>query len=143
MYATAGIHRYVLPGGLLHDMTDRGPLWDPLLNSHSYTYDLKTDTVRSSNVTPKAPIEWFKFAGHWGDKRYPLLDSRQYVFAGQYHYVSGPLGPRFKSLGRKNVCPGRGECKIKHWRTESGIPRPWRESDRDDGLDAYDEDGFG
>ena len=117
MYATAGTHPYVLPWGILHDETDRGPLWDPLLNSHTYTYNYTTDTLRSSNVTPHAPTEWFYFAGHWGDKFYPLEDSRQYRFAGQYHYVNGPLGPRFKNLGRKKVCQGRSTdpCVIKNW----------------------------
>ena len=127
MYATPGRHPYVLPLGLLHDETDRGPLWDPLLNSHTYTYDYLNDTLRSSNITPHAPTGWFYFAGRWGDKFYPLSDRRQYRFAGQYHYVTGPLGPRFKNLGRKKVCQGRtsdpcvirnrlyGRRKAKRW----------------------------
>lgn len=49
---------------------------------------------------------WFYFAGHWGDKFYPLGDRRQYRFGGQYHFVNGPLGPRWKHLGRPYVCPG-------------------------------------
>ncbi len=116
MYATPGRHPYVLPLGLLHDETDRGPLWDPLLNSHAYTYDYLNDTLRSSNVTPHAPTKWFYFRGRWGDKYYPLSDSRQYRFAGQYHYVTGPLGPRFKNLGRKKVCQGgpNDPCVIRH-----------------------------
>lgn len=114
-YATPGTHSYILPWGLLHDVTDRGPLWDPALNVHSYTYDYKDDTLRSSTTTPHAPIEWFYFQGHWGDKFYPLSDPRQYRFAGQYHYVNGPLGPRFKNLGRKKVCQGNGDCVIKNF----------------------------
>lgn len=117
MYAMPGTHPYVLPLGLLHDQTDRGPLWDPLLNSHTYTYDYPSDTLRASNVTPRAPTQWFYFAGHWGDRFYPIEDNRQYEFAGQYHYVSGPLGPRFKNLGRRKVCQGRysDPCVIKNW----------------------------
>lgn len=127
MYATPGIHEYVLPWGLLHDQTDRGPLWDPILNLHSYTYDYHRDTLLSSNLSPTAPTEWFYFNGHWGDKFYPLGDRRQYRFAGQYHYVNGPLGPRFKHLGRHKVCQGRytepcvirnfvgGEKRAKRW----------------------------
>lgn len=117
MYATAGTHPYILPWGLLHDRTDRGPLWDPVLNFHAYTYDYKKDTLRASNYTPHAPTEWFYFAGHWGDKFYPLGDHRQYRFAGQYHYVSGPLGPRFKNLGRRKVCQGAptDPCVVKNW----------------------------
>ena len=114
MYATPAIHRYILPWGLLHDETDRGPLWDPSLNLHAYTFDHLNQTLRASQLSPKAPIEWFFFNGHWGDKFYPLGDSRQYRFAGQYHYVNGPLGPKFKSLGRKKVCPG-ATCVVKNW----------------------------
>jgi hypothetical protein len=115
MYATAGVHPYVLPGGILHDVTDRGPLWDPVQNLYSFTYDYRTDKLLSSNLTPTAPTSWFYFAGHWGDKFYPLSDARQYRFLGQYHYVNGPLGPRFKNLGRQEICQGNGECVLKKW----------------------------
>ncbi|KAL9046126.1 MAG: hypothetical protein Q9214_000956 [Letrouitia sp. 1 TL-2023] len=117
MYATPGGHPYVLPFGLLQDTTDRGPLWDPALNALTYTYDYKSDSLRASNLTPEAPIEWFYFNGHWGDKAYPLDDSRQYSFVGQHHYVDGPLGPRFKHLGRRKVCQGPFEdaCTIHNW----------------------------
>ncbi|KAH7118889.1 hypothetical protein B0J11DRAFT_79609 [Dendryphion nanum] len=121
MYATSGVHPYILPGGILHDVTDRGPLWDPTLNLYSYTYDYKNDYLRASNITPKAPIEWFYFIGHWGDKFYPLSDPRQYRFLGQYHYVNGPLGPRFKNLGRQEICQGNEECLLK--RTTRGPKR--------------------
>lgn len=117
MYATPGLHPYILPWGILHDQTDRGPLWDPLLNSHIYTYNYHADDLRASTMTPHSPIEWFYFGGHWGDRIYPLNDPRQYEFVGQYHYVSGPLGPRFKNLGRRKVCQGRysDPCVIKNW----------------------------
>lgn len=113
MYGTPGDHPYVLPLGLLHDVTDRGPLWDPLQNVHSFTYDYLNRTLRASDLTPKAPVHWFYFRGHWGDKLYPLNDPRQYRFAGQYHYVNGPLGPMFKNLGRQRICQGNGPCVIK------------------------------
>ncbi|KAJ4311620.1 Vacuolar protein sorting-associated protein 62 [Neodidymelliopsis sp. IMI 364377] len=113
MYATAGVHPYVLPGGILHDVTDRGPLWDPSMNMYSYTYDYQRDHLATSNLTPEAPIGFFYFAGHWGDKFYPLSDPRQYRFLGQYHYVNGPLGPRFKNLGRQQICQGNGDCILK------------------------------
>lgn len=119
MYATPGLHTYVLPFGLLHDMTDKGPLWDPVLNMKTFTYDHRKDVLRSSVLNPRAPTEWFYFVGHWGDKFYPLDDPRQYRFAGQYHYVSGPLGPRFKRLGRARICQGaKGEhepCHLQYW----------------------------
>jgi hypothetical protein len=106
MYATPGIHKYILPFGLLHDETDRGPLWDPVQNMYAYTYAYDNDTLLASTLSPNAPTEWFYFNGHWGDKFYPLSDRRQYRFVGQYHYVNGPLGPRFKHLNRRKVCQG-------------------------------------
>ncbi|KAI1921058.1 Vacuolar protein sorting-associated protein 62 [Ophidiomyces ophidiicola] len=123
MYALPGIHSYILPWGLLHDQTDTGPLWDPALNLYAYTYAVHNDSLYPSQLTPDAPVEWFDFRGHWGDKIYPLSDRRQYSFAGQYHYVSGPLGPRFKNLGRKKVCQGPDEevCVI---RNEIGVMEP-------------------
>ncbi|KAI9675161.1 MAG: Vacuolar protein sorting-associated protein 62 [Trizodia sp. TS-e1964] len=125
MYATPGIQSYVLPFGLLHDQTDRGPLWDPLLNSHTYTYDNHTGVLRASDLTPDSPTEWFYFTGHWGDKVYPLSDRRQYEFAGQYHYGSGPTGPRAKNLGRVNVCQGDDQlCPIKD-SLNAGQIRKW------------------
>ena len=115
MYATPGLHPYVLPWGLLHDQSDRGPLWDPAQNAHAFVYDHTTQVLRASTHSPKAPVDWFHYAGHWGDKYYPLSDPRQYRFAGEYHYVNGPTGPKFKNLGRDDVCQGRGPCKIRHW----------------------------
>ncbi|KAI9658649.1 MAG: Vacuolar protein sorting-associated protein 62 [Bathelium mastoideum] len=170
MYATPGTHAYILPWGLLHDETDRGPLWDPALNFYSYTYELphkpfddpdepsmqplphsggnsnssniptalpsdltddsssappstnhsltvpnRQPILRASRLTPHAPLEWFLFRGHWGDKVYPLSDERQYRFAGQYHYVSGPTGPWAKNLARRNVCQSPGQCTVRHW----------------------------
>ena len=126
MYATAGVHPYILPWGLLHDVTDRGPLWDPLLNSQAFTYDYNNDTLRASTFSPSAPTEWFDFRGHWGDKFYPLSDPRQYRLAGQYHFVNGPIGPKYKHLNRRKVCqgPDREPCVVKDWIGEPGrIPR--------------------
>jgi hypothetical protein len=126
VYATPGSHPYVLPWGLLHDQTDKGPLWDPNLNHHAYVYNYTSRHLKSSAQTPYAPVSWFNFGGHWGDKIYPTSDKRQYQFWGQYHYVSGPLGPRYKNLGRKKVCQRmQAQCIIKHWLGD--------EEDSDDG----------
>ncbi|KAF2134832.1 vacuolar sorting-associated protein-like protein [Dothidotthia symphoricarpi CBS 119687] len=122
MYATPGVHPYALPGGILHDVTDRGPLWDPVQNMYSFTYDYKSDHIVPSTLSPNVPVNWFYFGGHWGDKFYPLSDPRQYRFLGQYHYVNGPLGPRFKNLGRQTICIGSGECVIKRWLGEKRVP---------------------
>lgn len=123
MYATSGLHPYILPWGLLHDQTDRGPLWDPSQNVQSYTYDVENRTLRASTRNPYSPTGWLNYAGHWGDKYYPLSDPRQYRFAGQYHYVNGPTGPKFKRLGRKGVCQSKGPCHIRHWLENDGVSR--------------------
>ncbi|KAF4554677.1 VPS62-like protein 2 [Elsinoe fawcettii] len=129
MYATPGSHPYVLPWGLLHDQTDRGPLWDPTQNVYTYTFDLGKRELRASTRTPDAPTDWFYYRGHWGDRAYPLSDERQYKFAGQYHYVSGPLGPIYKNLARKEVCQGRGRCRIKYWLPPLGEVKMWEGED--------------
>ena len=134
MYATPGLHPYILPWGMLHDQTDRGPLWDPALNAKSFVYDPKNHTVRASTLNPKAPTSWFDYAGHWGDKYYQLSDPRQYRLAGQYHYVNGPSGPKFKNLARQHVCQSRGKCHIRDWASDTeGARRPSPEEDTEDG----------
>lgn len=95
------------------------------MNMHAFTYDYRNDTLRSSTLTPKAPTSWFYYGGHWGDRFYPLSDPRQYRFAGQYHYVNGPLGPRFKNLGRKRICQGNRECVIKDRIGDRQRARQW------------------
>ncbi|KAG5289379.1 vacuolar protein sorting protein 62 [Histoplasma ohiense] len=140
MYATPGTHAYILPWGLLHDRTDRGPLWDPARNYHGYTYDHNNDVLRASTANPQSPTAWFYFAGHWGDKFYPLGDRRQYRFVGQYHYVNGPYGPRFKELGRDKICGGAttDPCVIKNW--IGGGVRSKRWVDVGEGEELRDED---
>ncbi|KAI9757427.1 MAG: Vacuolar protein sorting-associated protein 62 [Lichina confinis] len=134
MYGAVGSHDYILPFGLLKDVTDKGPLWDPSLNAYTYAFDTETGTLRPSTLTPDAPTEWFDFAGRWGDKSYPLNDSRQYEIAGQYHYVDGPLGPRFKDLGRGTVCQGKQACVIKSL-LETDTVRIWPDVDDDGDQD--------
>ncbi|KAF1963602.1 vacuolar sorting-associated protein-like protein [Byssothecium circinans] len=141
MYATPGVHPYVLPGGILHDVTDRGPLWDPAMNMLSYTYDYKRDNLQSSSRNhEEAPRNWFYFNGHWGDKFYPLSDPRQYRFLGQYHYVNGPLGPRFKNLGRQQICQGNGECLLKKWIGDKSHSRLKRYPDVGEGEEMSADD---
>ncbi|KAH7392376.1 vacuolar sorting-associated protein-like protein [Phaeosphaeria sp. MPI-PUGE-AT-0046c] len=140
MYATAGVHPYSLPGGILHDVTDRGPLWDPVQNLYSFTYDYRTDRLLTSNLTPDAPVGWFYYAGHWGDKFYPLSDPRQYRFVGQYHYVNGPLGPRFKNLGRQEVCQGNSECILKKFLGDKSTSKIKRYPDVGRGEEMSEED---
>ena len=131
MYAMPGKHPYILPFGLLADVTDKGPLWDPALNYYAYHYNTTSthdqdakyittnrplsqrhDTFQPASSNPAAPTGWFWFRGHWGDKFYELNDWRQWRFVGQYHYVNGPLGPNFKNLGRSKVCQSGLTCVI-------------------------------
>lgn len=143
MYAQPGKHPYVLPFGLLADVCDKGPLWDPSLNYLAYHYNttithdadaeslttnfpmrIMKDSLQPAASNPKAPMGWWWFKGHWGDKFYTLADRRQWRFVGQYHYVNGPLGPIFKNLGRSRVCQSRGECRIVESLKE-GKKRSW------------------
>lgn len=154
MYATPGIQDYVLPFRILRDTTDRGPLWDPLLNIYSYHYnttladgndrsirtfpssssssphsndlsdvpaDPLANTLTPTTHTPYAPISFFHYRGHWGDKYLPRTDKRQYALGSEKAYVSGPFGPRAKALGRVAICPFEDKCDIK----DSIAPRNW------------------
>ena len=136
MYATAGTHPYILPFGLLADVTDKGPLWDPAQNYIAYHYNSSIThgadsyvhvtgevpdtpsfhemafTIQPALDNPDAPLGWWWYSGHWGDKFYTLGDWRQWRFVGQYHYVNGPYGPRWKNLGRNKVCQSHGTCTI-------------------------------
>jgi hypothetical protein len=117
MYASPGMHPYVLPFKLLKDITDKGPLWDPALNNYAYWFDYEVDRDEDKNATvrertsltpaasnPDLPTSWFHFEGFWGDDVYPLSDLRQWRLFGEYHYITGPLGPKAKWLNRRKVC---------------------------------------
>jgi hypothetical protein len=143
MYAMPGKQPYILPFGILADITDKGPLWDPALNYYAYhlnttlTHDQDAESITTNlplphhrqrfqpaSTNPGAPTGWFWFTGHWGDKFYELWDWRQWRFVGQYHYVNGPLGPRYKNLGRSKVCQSGLTCTILD-SIEEGKKRGW------------------
>ncbi|KAI5467144.1 hypothetical protein BGZ63DRAFT_370468 [Mariannaea sp. PMI_226] len=129
MYALPSTHPYVLPFSILKDETDRGPLWDPSLNNYAYHYDytkdfgdddidqfedeeeVESESLVPAATNPHAPTSWFHFRGRWGDELYSLADPRQWRLFGQYHYVTGPDGPKFKTLDREKMCQGQ-KCKI-------------------------------
>lgn len=133
MYATPGEHPYVLPFKMLKDVSDRGPLWDPALNNYAYHYDYKLEkhtqldeemvvttttddeekppSLVPAASNPDAPTSWFHYDGYWGDRLYTLADDRQWRLFGQYHYVTGPTGPKFKLLNRAKMCQ-RVQCRI-------------------------------
>jgi hypothetical protein len=149
MYATPGIQAYILPFAILHDSTSKGPLWDPALNALSYHYtspddhtdvgwksvdvgvfaesEVSTTYFSPGNLTaslenPKAPTSWFFYSGCWGDKGYPSNDPRQYQapIIGERKFVDGPFGPRYKGLGRPDVCI-QGICEV----STTIAPRLW------------------
>ena len=143
MYAMPGKHPYILPFSLLADITDKGPLWDPVLNYYAYHFNTtpthdqdakyvtknlplaqRKQSLQPASCNPAAPTSWFWFSGHWGDKFYELWDWRQWRFAGQYHYVNGPLGPKFKNLGRSKVCQSGLTCTILE-SIEEGRKKSW------------------
>jgi hypothetical protein len=92
-------------------------LSDADFSTVTYPYSLipdpQAETLIASSLTPDAPTSWFYFAGHWGDQAYPSSDPRQYRIFSEKAYSSGPLGPRFKALGRHTVCPHASDCEIR------------------------------
>ncbi|CAN8105892.1 unnamed protein product [Discula destructiva] len=80
-------------------------------------------TPASSN--PDAPTSWFHFDGPWGDEIYSLGDERQWRLFGQYHYVTGPMGPKFKRLGRETVCQSV-KCRMLY-SIEEGRKSSWHD----------------
>ena len=112
-YAAPGKHYYAIPFHLLADHADAGVLWDPASHNFLYHYELGSDTLTpDSKRNPEAPTEWFHFRGRWGDRTYPNEDERQYQVVGQYHWVSGPTGPKDKNLDRVGVCQTPEACDI-------------------------------
>lgn len=83
------------------DYTDRGVLWDPVLNVYTYSYDKATAAFKA--VNSKDPVAWLDFNGRWGDDQPPNEPS---IF-GEAKNVAGPNGPKFKGLDRELVCPSK------------------------------------
>ncbi|OAG44917.1 hypothetical protein AYO21_00879 [Fonsecaea monophora] len=110
-YATPGAHPLDITGlnlgtGLpispVTDEAGRGPLWDPLHNALFYSFDNASQKFTAYNA--RDPTAWLDFAGVWGDAQLPLNATGQVDLLGQIKFVSGPTGPKFKGLGRTNVC---------------------------------------
>src|ERR1700761_6131764 len=125
-YAVQGLHNHDLPGeihlgtpGFANDFTGYGPLWDPVQSAYWYSWTNPSPTP--NNVTSPtrntsklgtftaydpatSPIGWMYFTGRWGDFRYKVNDPRQDSLLFQvWKYDSGPTGPAYKNLQRKNV----------------------------------------
>lgn len=110
-----------LPGsGIITDQTGYGALWDPIKSAYWYSFTGANSTTKNSSPTrfnsqvgtfksydeSTSPSGWLYYQGRWGDEQYPTSDSRQKDFLGEYRYVTGPNGPAYKNLVRKNVWPG-------------------------------------
>ena len=95
-----------LPAGFLEDKCDQGTLWDPTLSAYYYEFDVST--AKFTAYDPSYPTAWLSYGGHWGDQEYPKSDPRQhFIIPGvdaSAKFTSGPNGPLFKQLNRKNVC---------------------------------------
>ncbi|KAI9374113.1 hypothetical protein BJX61DRAFT_532672 [Aspergillus egyptiacus] len=104
VYSISGGHDHAIPGinlpvGFLVDQTDKGTLWDPVLDAYAYSYQPATQTFEPYD--PSYPVNWLNFNGRWGDD---ALQGGPELF-GQAKYVGGPNGPKFKNLQREQVCP--------------------------------------
>jgi len=95
-----------LPVGFLEDQCDQGTLWDPTLSAYYYQYDASTQQFTAYDSS--YPTAWLSYNGRWGDQEYPKSDPRQhFILPGvdvTAKFASGPNGPKFKQLDRKNVC---------------------------------------
>ncbi|KIY03808.1 uncharacterized protein Z520_00499 [Fonsecaea multimorphosa CBS 102226] len=101
-----------LPIPPVTDQTSRGIFWDPLDNAFFYQFDNSTQQFTAYNGID--PTGWLNFNGIWGDLQLPINTPGQVDLLGQIKYVSGPTGPKFKGLGRVNVCntATNGSCPI-------------------------------
>jgi len=110
-YAIPGTHDHTIPDlnlpfGLLEDHTDQGAMWDSVANAWFYSFDADAGTFAAYDES--TPLAFLNFDGQWGDEQYPDDDPRQDEFFGFAKYASGPNGPKFKDLGRDDVCPDNG-----------------------------------
>lgn len=108
------------------------PFNTTVLKTHAHRNLTKRDIMQQEPISlvpassnPNAPTSWFHFDGPWGDELYGLGDERQWRLFGQYHYVTGPTGPKFKRLGRDNMCQTE-RCRILH-SIEEGRKSSWHD----------------
>ncbi|TVY89114.1 putative vacuolar protein sorting-associated protein [Lachnellula willkommii] len=116
-YAVSGAHDLhaldeEIPAHIAFDQTSQGPLWDPTLSAYYYTYSSTNNKFAPAN--DKTPVNYLYFEGQWGDQEYLDSVEGQEEFHGFHKWTSGPQGPIFKHLDRKDVClPRDGRCIIK------------------------------
>ncbi|CCF57198.1 hypothetical protein KAFR_0C02050 [Kazachstania africana CBS 2517] len=137
-YASVGQHWHDVPFFFmpLSDFTDRGPMWDPVLNYYAYAFNGE-DLDAIGDKAKEIGTEWLAFSGLWGDKQLPWKDSRQRWCPVQWKYIDGPTGPFFKHLERTSLCES-----FKWWNIWKGCPAR-RYIKRGTGLDAERNDVLG
>lgn len=141
-YASVGQYSHDVPFFFmpLSDFTDRGPMWDPVLNYYAYQLHTGEDSQTPRPLDARSReigAQWLMFAGKWGDKQLPGDDPRQKWCPVQWRYIDGPLGPLFKNLERTSLCPS-----FKAWNVWHGCP-PRRWIKKGEGLDAERNDLVG
>lgn len=97
------------------DFCDDGPKWDPVQSAYFYHFDPATFTFTSlpapgqssEESTPANLTSFLYFTGIWGDDQYPDSDPRQATvrYFGLKRFLSGPTGPRWKHLDRRDLIP--------------------------------------
>lgn len=114
MYPQAGQQNYTGLPVAIYDITDKGHLWDPILNYKSYFFSNELGFSYTSNtpIQQQDPqsLGWLKFLGYWGDQKYERSNPNQTCIGGMCFFDGGPLGPQAKSLGRGWIC-GNSDCK--------------------------------
>ncbi|EAQ85611.1 hypothetical protein CHGG_06864 [Chaetomium globosum CBS 148.51] len=126
MYASPGMHPYVLPFKMLKDITDKGPLWDPSLNNYAYWYDYEVNRDEEKNFNPSKirtkphtcsvrTLDLTDFVGsisrgQWGRRHLPPERPGGQVAGclGEYPlHHEGRSGPKAKRLDRRKAfhCP--------------------------------------
>lgn len=137
-YASVGQHSHDVPFFFmpLSDFTDRGPMWDPVLNFYAYQID-DLNVRPMSEKEEKIGTSWLSYAGRWGDKQLSPKDPRQKWCPVQWRYIDGPFGPLCKNLDRVSLCE-----HFKAWNFWGGCPaRRWIK--KGEGLDAEKNDLVG
>jgi len=94
-----------------------GRFYDPLYSSYWYSWTAPPSGAKGvgkfESYDSAQPVEWLYFEGQWGDKRYPNSDKRQKNFLNVfYKYESGPNGPAFKDLARKDPWAGSNKTVL-------------------------------
>ncbi|RFU29800.1 hypothetical protein B7463_g6543, partial [Scytalidium lignicola] len=109
MYAMPGRHPYVLPFGILADVTDKGPLWDPVKNYLGFSYktpithdidaeSLRTDTNSTTSLSQAVSSDSGDdfLSDTWADQFEPLASNPKAPTS--WFWFKGHWGDKFYKL---------------------------------------------